>query len=276
MIWLMLTFLLAMYGASLLVLFLTQRTFMYHPNLGEEKAFLSRSSAYGVLPWRDQSGKLIGWKREIPNAKRKMLIFHGNGGDALTRTYLMDGFSKGSNWNFYALEYPGYGWREGAATEKTILDAASIALQELQNNDAHPIYASGESLGTGVACLLAAKNPGVIQGLFLITPYTSTSDVAAGRFPFFPVRFLMQDRYDATRALKEYSGPVAILLAGNDFIVPTRFGQALFDGYKGPKKLWIQPSAGHNSLDFNPQLPLWKEAAHFLMTQKSTAKPREN
>lgn len=276
MIWKFAIFLLVLYGVSLLALFLSQRTFMYHPNLGEEKAFLSRASTYGVLPWRDHDGKLIGWKREIPNAKKKMLILHGNGGDALSRTNFMDGFAQTGGWNFYALEYPGYGWRQDSPTEKTILGAAHTGLEELQRDDALPVFATGESLGTGVACLLAAKNPTVIKGLFLVTPYTSTADVAAGRFPFFPVRFLMQDRYDATNALSEYSGPVAILLAGNDYIVPTRFGQALFDAYKGPKKLWIQKDAGHNSLDFNPQLPLWKKVNHFLATQNSSAKSRQN
>ena len=77
----------------------------------------------------------------------------------------------------------------------------------------------------------------------------------------------MQDRYEATNALKEYTGPVAILLAGNDYIVPTRFGQALFDGYKGPKKLWIQPNAGHNSLDFSPESKLWSEVEEFWNIQ---------
>ena len=257
-------FMLALYGASLLVLFWKQRTFMYQPTMGEEKAYLAQAPSRGVLPWRDDEEKLIGWKREVANAKRKLLIFHGNGGDALSRTYLMDGFDQSGDWNFYVVEYPGYGCRDGAATEKTIMQAAKSALQNLSATDSRPIYAAGESLGTGVACLLAVGNPGVIRGLFLVTPYTSTADVAAGRFPFYPVHILMQDKYDAARALREYSGPVAILLAGNDFIVPTRFGQALFDGYKGPKKIWIQPNAGHNSLDFNPKLPLWKEADEFL------------
>ncbi len=259
---------LAVYSASLLVLFLKQRSFMYQPTLGAEKQYLAQAPSRGVLPWRDASGKLIGWKRETSGAKRKMLIFHGNGGDALSRTYMMDGFAQTGDWNFYVMEFPGYGWRKDATTQTSVMRAAEDALAQLQRGDSLPIYASGESLGTGVACLLAAKNRDVIKGLFLVTPYTSTADVAAGRFPFYPVQILMQDKYNARRALREYSGPVAILLAGNDYIVPTRFGQALFDSYNGPKKLWIQPIAGHNSLDFNPKLPLWKDAAQF-MTRES-------
>jgi pimeloyl-ACP methyl ester carboxylesterase len=75
----------------------------------------------------------------------------------------------------------------------------------------------------------------------------------------------MQDRYEAAAALKEYSGPVAVLLAGQDYIVPTRFGQALFDGYTGPKRLWIQQGAGHNTLDYNPGAAWWTEVSNFLL-----------
>ena len=73
---------------------------------------------------------------------------------------------------------------------------------------------------------------------------------------------------EAAAALKEYSGPVAVLLAGEDYIVPTRFGQKLFDDYRGPKKLWVQQNAGHNSLDYNPKAAWWKEVSDFLMQRR--------
>jgi pimeloyl-ACP methyl ester carboxylesterase len=138
-------------------------------------------------------------------------------------------------------------------------------LQELLQ-DSRPLFIAGESLGTGVACLLAAKHPDKVRGLFLATPYTSTTDVAQGRFPIFPVSLVMQDRYEAARALRKYRGPVAILLAGQDMIVPTHYGQKLFDGYGGPKRLWIQADAGHNTLDYDPQAKWWKEVSDFLQS----------
>jgi pimeloyl-ACP methyl ester carboxylesterase len=247
---------------------LTQRTFMYHPHRGDESEFLALAPQFTVLPWRDSQGALIGWKREGQKpAKNRMLILHGNGGHALTRTYLMDGLGaqdEGTAWDFYCLEYPGYGWRAGNANQADIVAAADAAVNELLKNDARPLYLAGESLGSGVACLVAARHPRQVRGLFLVTPYTSAVDIAVGRYPIFPVRLVMQDTYEAAAALNEYSGPVAILLAGQDYIVPTRFGQALFDGYTGPKKLWIQSDAGHNSLDYDPRAAWWKEVSEFL------------
>ncbi len=197
-----------------------------------------------------------------------MLILHGNGGHAIMRTYLMDGLGalrEGQAWDFYCLEYPGYGSRGGNANQTEIIAAADTAVKELRKDDTRPLYLTGESLGSGVACLLAAKHPRDVRGLFLITPFTSTADVAAGLFPMFPVRLVLQDKYEAAKALKSYSGPVAVLLAGQDENVPTRFGQALFDGYGGSKKLWIQHGAGHNTLDYDPRAAWWGEVSAFLL-----------
>ena len=54
------------------------------------------------------------------------------------------------------------------------------------------------------------------------------------------VRLLLRDRYDNRSALKNYRGPVAVLLAGRDEVIPARFGRELFDSYSGSKRLWIQ------------------------------------
>jgi pimeloyl-ACP methyl ester carboxylesterase len=260
---------LAIYVGVFFALASMQRSFMYFPQRGEEKELLANASQHKVQPWRDKQGNLIGWKREAPKpAYNRMLILHGNAGYALSRTYLMDGFerqSDGKAWDFYCLEYPGYGSRQGEVNQSSIVAAASEAVSELLTDDARPLFLTGESLGSGVACLLAAKYWDAIRGLFLITPYTSTVDIAASQYPIFPVRLVLQDKYEAAKALKSYSGRVAVLLAGQDEMVPTRFGQALFDGYSGRKQLSIQPNAGHNTLDYDPGAAWWAEVSNFLL-----------
>lgn len=268
-----------------------QRTFMYHPESGTETKFLAMAKSQNLQPWRDTQNNLIGWKRTSEprqnehrvldvehevRAKNRLLILHGNGGSALSRLYFMDGFAaldNGKTWEFYALEYPGYGWRGGVHSEREIVADAEKALLQLTKTDSRPVYIAGESLGTGVACLLAAKYPDRVKGLFLATPYTSTVDVAQGRFPMFPVGLALQDRYEAARALEKYRGRVAVLLAGRDVIVPTHLGQKLFDGYNGAKRLWIQAEAGHNTLDYDAKRAMWREVSDFLLKPK-TNEPR--
>jgi len=264
------------YLGVVLVLMVTQRSMIYLPAKGTETQLLQAAKASGLQPWRDGQGQLIGWKNAAGSAPaaNRLLIVHGNAGQAVDRDYLMRGLNtlgKGRLWDAFVVEYPGYGARAGKPSEAALMAAADAAFTQLQNDDRRPIYVLGESLGTGVASQLAGRHANAIAGVLLITPFTSLVDVAAGQHPYAPVRLLLFDRYDSVQALKNYHGPLAVVLAGRDTMVPTRFGQQLFDGYGGSKRLWIQPEAGHNSLDYKPEAAWWREVSDFLL--RPAAKP---
>jgi hypothetical protein len=57
---------------------------------------------------------------------------------------------------------------------------------------------------------------------------------------------------------------VAFLLAGQDEIIPARLGRELHDGYGGPRRLWVQEAATHNTLEFEPSSPWWEAVSAFL------------
>ena len=142
--------------------------------------------------------------------------------------------------------------------------AAADALPALTENDQRPVYLLGESLGSGVATYLAGAYPDAVSGLLLITAFTSLADVAAKHYPFLPVRMLLSENYDSAAALADYHGPVAFLLAGRDEIVPVESGQALHDGYLGPRWLRIERDAGHNTLPYPPGAEWWTSVSDFL------------
>jgi hypothetical protein len=73
---------------------------------------------------------------------------------------------------------------------------------------------------------------------------------------------MLRDRFPSEDFLRTYPGPVAILLAGKDEIVPNQFGRRLFDDYKGRKKLWTSAEAGHNDLTEQPA-QWWREVMEF-------------
>src|SRR5690606_26402997 len=143
-------------------------------------------------------------------------------------------------WEVHVFEYPGYGAKPGSPGEKRFAVAAREAFEALGTEDERPVFLLGESLGSGVACSLAAEFPERVAGLVLVTPFTSLPDVAAHHYSFFPVRWLLRDRYENAEALQGYGGPLAVLLAGRDEIIPAALGRKLHDGYDGPKQLWVQ------------------------------------
>ena len=237
-----------------------QRRIMYFPFYKTEAGMLAKATERGCQPWRDAHGAIIGWKsaRGGPPAANRLVLFHGNAGYALMRTHYITGFQRlddGRLWEVYLFEYPGYGARSGKLGQESFTEAGLEAIGVLKAADSRPIYLLGESLGSGLACALAQRRPKDVAGLFLFTPYARMSDVAAHRFGFLPVRLMLRDPWDNLAALHDYHGPMAMLIAGDDEVVTAPQGRLLFESYTGPKRLWIEPGATHNTVDFSAWVP---------------------
>jgi len=103
-------------------------------------------------------------------------------------------------------------------------------------------------LGSGPACYLAGKYGAKVKGVFLVAPYNNMAAAASAHLPLFPVKWMLKDKYPSDQWLKDYHGPLAVMLGGKDEIIPSELGRRLFDGYGGPKKLWFEPAATHDDL----------------------------
>jgi pimeloyl-ACP methyl ester carboxylesterase len=242
-----------------------QRQLIYFPEVATEQSLAQTADRVGLLDWRDDKGQLIGWRtRSSGSESRRVVVFHGNAGHALYRQYFAAGFlALASGWQVYLFEYPGYGARPGSPSESGIKAAATDAVKGLLTQDPSPLYLLGESLGSGVASYLAGRYPDKVAGVLLVTPFTSLTDVAGHHYGFLPVKTLLSERFDSVEALARYANPVAFLLAGNDEIVPASLGRKLYDSYPGPKWLQEQAGAGHNTLNFDPTTPWWREVTDF-------------
>ncbi len=263
--------LLAIYAGVVLLLWAAQRTLIYLPSRASEEELIAVAKAEGLDPWKDAAGAIIGWHRpratgQEPAANR-LILFHGNAGYALRRTHYVDGWEAlddGRAWKVYLFEYPGFGAREGKPSEESITKAALAAVETLDGNT--PIYLAGESLGSGPACALAARLPGRFPGLFLVTPYSSLTEVAGVLYPYVPVRWILRDRWDNLAAVRTFPGRIGVMLAGEDEIIPVAQGERLYDAAPGVKQLWTILGIGHNELDFTPSASWWGESSKFLLT----------
>lgn len=258
--------LLLVYGLFVILIAGCQRRLIYHPSRASEGFLMRMAEERGLMPWVDTSDQLHGWRRPF-NAERppnQVLIFHGNAGFALHRTYLIDLFPP-DEWDVRVLEYPGYGARSGRPSEPVFHRAATAAIAALREEaGGRPLLLVGESIGSGVAARAAADQPDWVGGLLLLTPFTSLTDVARSHYPFLPVNLLLRDRFENEIALQSFTGPVAFVLAENDAVVPTRLGKALYESYAGPKWLWVEPGSDHNTIAFFPGAEWWRGALAFF------------
>jgi len=247
-----------------------QRSLIYHPLHLDTAACADLADAAGFEVWTNADGEAIGY-RSLPGpgdqrAPLAMLLAHGNAGCALQRAEYAPALRAAAPdraVSVYLLEYPGYGARPGSPSQQALLAAAENGLAAIPADV--PVIIVGESLGSGVAAATARSHPERVAGLLLLTPFDSLVNVAAHHYPVLPVRWLLRDRYPSAQWLDGYRGPVAIIVAGRDTIVPARFGRQLHDGYQGPKLLITAENADHNDLLHLLPESAWAQALSFLL-----------
>jgi pimeloyl-ACP methyl ester carboxylesterase len=251
--------------AVLTVAFLAQRRLLYFPTPSDLSMSVRVAASRGLAPWTGPGGAFLGWRSSHPGGApvARVVVLHGNAGTALDRAYLRD-VLQGPDLpplDVYLMEYPGYGSRAGSPTEVTIV-AATVEAIDLLGTDL-PNFLAGESLGSAAAVLAAAARPHV-AGLLLVTPVASVTALARHHYPLVP-SFLVRDTFRADLALPGYRGRVAFLLAGRDEVAPPGQARALFDAFPGPKRLWEEPEATHNTLRYRPGDPVWADVWRFLL-----------
>jgi hypothetical protein len=251
-----------------LVVFLGQRRLLYFPLRTPIAVQRQMAMAEGFQEWLNAQGEVIGWKQTSAShlPRSRLLIVHGNAGNAINRLDYARGLQDLGPWDVYILEYPGYGARSGKPSQRSFFKAADEAIGLLKPDG--PVYIMGESIGTGVAAYLAGTRSEVVRGLLLIAPYNRLVPVAQAHMRIFPAWLFLLDRFPSEDYLESYHGPVAMLFAGNDRIVPNRFGHRLYDGYRGPKKFWEIPGAGHNDLLQQPA-DWWRGLVDFWNTHQA-------
>ncbi len=152
-----------------------------------------------------------------------LVFFYGNGGTLsdfarIGETFLAQGYG------VVLASYRGYSGNPGSPSEAGVMADARAVLDSLAKGHG-PVVLWGQSLGTGVAARMASEGRGA--ALILQSPYTSVADVAARRFPVFPVHWLMTDPFDTASLLPKIAVPVLIMSGTIDRTVPFDMGQTL-------------------------------------------------
>jgi hypothetical protein len=150
----------------------------------------------------------------------------------------------------YLLAYRGYGASEGSPGETALVDDAVALFDEVRRQHPdQPIAVIGRSLGSGVASVLASRRP--VARLALVTPFDSMAAVAQSHYRWLPVRWLLRDRYDSARALRTYTGPILIVRAGRDDVIPAANTDRLIASLPMPPRVIDLGAVDHNGFDID-------------------------
>ena len=238
-VWIVLTLLVLAYAGLCGWLYLQQRQLVYFPQFTRTPA-----SDTDFALQRD-GAVLRGWVVN-PGRPNAIVYFGGNA------ERVQDNRQEFARWlpgySVYLVAYRGYGASDGEPEQDALLGDALAVFDHVQaRHPARPVSLIGSSLGSGVASYVASQRQ--IGRLALITPFDSLANVAQAHYPWLPVRWLLRERYESTRYLAAYDGPLLIVRAGRDDVVPRANTRRLIDSLPRPPRVVVLGKAGHNSLD---------------------------
>lgn len=241
-------------------LFFMQRSMIYFP----QPRAPGESSA--TLPLRVDGAELVVSVRphDGPDA---IVYFGGNGEDV---TFNLPVFSAAFPTHaLYLMNYRGYGGSSGSPSEAAITQDA-LALFDYVHARHAKVAVMGRSLGSGVALRLASQRPAT--ALVLITPYSSIVELGARQFPMFPVRWLLQDRYESWRYAPAIEVPTTLVVAEHDEIIPRASSDDLYARFaSGIASVQVIPGVGHNTLS---DTPLYVQALQIALNRCDGLAPR--
>ncbi|UVJ46292.1 lysophospholipase [Pseudomonas sp. LS1212] len=231
----------ALYLGLCAALFVFQRSLIYFP----QPRTLSINATILKLPVADAQVLVSARPHEGPDA----LIYFGGNAEDVTRN--LPAFSQAfPNQAIYLLNYRGFGGSSGSPSEETIQRDA-LALFDMVHAKHPNTVIVGRSLGTGVAIHLASLRPA--SRLILITPYSSLEDLAAIKMPLFPVRWLLEDKFESWKQASRITVPTLLIVAEHDEIIPRANTEKLYRHFPtGIASLKVIAGTDHNSISESP------------------------
>lgn len=243
--------LILLYGLVLVAMYTQQRALMYFPsNDGIQPADRGLRNVQVEKLATPDGETLELWYSKARRGQPTVLFLHGNAGEIGKRPNRYLAYQQ-AGFGVAFLSWRGFGGSTGSPTEDgLILDAVTaydwVIEQGVQPDD---LFIIGESLGTGPAVQLAALRPNA--GLILGAPYASTVEIAAGQYPWLPVRLLMKDQYRSIEHIPAVTSPILILHGTEDRVIPFASGQKLFEAAGQNATLRTIDGATHDML-FSP------------------------
>ena len=233
--------------------YIFQRNLLYHPgenNYDDDQLIVSIKKI--KIKTKDNI-ELLAWyhKKNLEDYKT-ILFLHGNAGSLENRIHKVNHF-KNMNVNFLMIAWRGFSGNKGNPTEEGLYEDARSAIKwlKLQGIDEKSIILYGESLGTGVATEVAQNKN--FAGIILESPFTSMIDAGKDKYPYLPVRFLLKDKYESDKKIKNIKSPILIMHGKVDKIVPFSMGNKMYELANTPKYSYFSEYDDH-MMEYNENL----------------------
>ena len=215
-----------------------------------QPVFTKRNGRDTVIPpytiesvvFKSSNGHIInGWflKPKEQTTNITLLHLHGNAGSLFSQYQLISPLVK-KGLQVFMFDYSGYGFSEGKATHKNVLEDANSALDYLKSREeaaGTKVVVYGQSLGGHLSAVLATQRQKDIDGLVTEGAFSSPKDIGALTAPVIG-RLFTKERYAAKKSIKDYHKPLLVIHSREDKIIPFSMGQRIFSAANTPKEFY--------------------------------------
>jgi fermentation-respiration switch protein FrsA (DUF1100 family) len=202
---------------------------------------IPRSDGARQFAWRIDRGGDVGVGEPL-----WVLYLHGNASTIASRMNVKH-YSRlrDLGLNILAPEYRGYNGLAGVPSEASVAADARAGYDYLRHQvhvPAERIVIYGWSLGAAVAVGLASAVDA--KAIVLEGAPASIVEIGAERYPFFPVRWIIRNPFNAIEKIANVKAPLLFLHSPEDTVVPFKYGRRLFDAAPSPKT-FVEVRGGH-------------------------------
>jgi len=241
------------YILILVSIYLFQRNLLYHPsenNYSGDKITISVEKI--KIKTKDNIDLTAWYHKKNLNEYKTILFLHGNAGSLENRIHKINHF-KDININFLIVAWRGFSGNKGKPTEEGLYEDARSSVRWLKTKgvDEKNLIIYGESLGTGIATEIAQNKN--FAGVILESPFTSMIDAGKDKYPFLPVRFLLKDKYESDKKIKNIKSPILVMHGKIDNIVPFYMGKKIYELANNPKYSYFSEYDDH-MMEYNEKL----------------------
>jgi len=234
----------------ILLLYLSLKYYEHSKVYRPRNNFIAFPSDYGIdfedIKFSSQDQVLLnGWFVKGTSG-RVILFFHGNFGNISLRMDIIRELHL-LGYNIFIFDYRGFGRSNGIPSEEGLYNDALGAYDYLKdkgykNND---IILFGRSLGGAVAIFLASIIEN-FRGLIVDSSFSSSQDLSYDLFGFKLPRFIISNRLESIKRIKDIKIPKLIIHSENDNLIPLHHGERLFKMASEPKE-FLKIKGSHNS-----------------------------
>ena len=238
----------------------------FFPMAGESVTPRDFGVDYDSAAVRTRDGeRLCSWSLARPEARARIVYFHGNGGNLSMWAPIVAGIAR-CGYFVFAFDYRGYGVSTGRPTEQGLYRDVDAVVERVWHDfpGGTPVVYWGRSLGVAMAAYAATVR--APDGLILESGFPDARSFIRTSPVLACLALFSTYRFPCSEFINRLGTPVPVLVVhgDDDHVVSLTQGRAHFDAIAAPKRFVIVRGGDHNDLAPSDPTTYWAAVGGFI------------